>query len=202
MRVFSGSYNWASRALHVFRGYRRPVDLETFNTAPRREATAELLSCCASRRFAAAVAAGRPYASPAALEDAVNVAFESLAWEDVLEALAGHPRIGERAAGRPSGAGQPGGDGRPAAGQSAAEQSAAEQSGVADADRAALAAANAEYEARFGHLFVIRASGLTGRQMLTALRTRLGNDPATERIVATRELAGITVLRLRKALSS
>lgn len=157
-----------------------PVDLETFNAAAPREATAVLLACCASRRFATVVAAGRPYPSLAAVEDAVHAAFESLTWEDVREALSGHPRIGARADGK----------------------SAAEQSGVADSDRAALAAANAGYEARFGHIFVICASGLTGGQMLAALRARLGNDPDTERIVATRELARITTLRLRKALSS
>ena len=167
------------------------MDLETFNAATRREADTVLLSCCASRRFAAAVATGRPYRSLAAAEAATSAAFESLTWDDVLEALEHHPRIGARADGRPAGAGWPGKHG----------QSAAEQSGVADSDRAALAAANAEYEARFGHVFLICASGLTGGQMLAELRARLGNNPHTERIVATRELQKITVLRLRKALT-
>jgi 2-oxo-4-hydroxy-4-carboxy-5-ureidoimidazoline decarboxylase len=168
------------------------VDLETFNAATLPDATAILLSSCASRRFATAVAAGRPYPSPAALEDAVNVTFESLTWDDVEEAMAGHPRIGARAAGRSVGAGWPGKYSR----------SAPEQSGVADSDRVALAAANADYEARFGHIFLICASGLTGAQMLAGLRARLDNNPDTERIVATRELVKITVLRLRKALAS
>jgi 2-oxo-4-hydroxy-4-carboxy-5-ureidoimidazoline decarboxylase len=157
----------------------RAVDLETFNAATRREADAVLLSCCASRRFAAAVDAGRPYPSLAAAETATSAAFESLTWDDVLEALEHHPRIGARAVG----------------------PSRAEQFGVADSDRAALAAANAEYEARFGHVFLICASGLTGGQMLAELRARLANNPATERIVATRELQKITVLRVRKALT-
>ncbi|HEX6449035.1 MAG TPA: 2-oxo-4-hydroxy-4-carboxy-5-ureidoimidazoline decarboxylase [Trebonia sp.] len=155
------------------------MDLETFNAATRRDADAVLLSCCASRRFAAAVTAGRPYPSLDAAEAATSVTFESLTWDDVLEALENHPRIGARAAG----------------------SSRAEQSGVTDFDRGALAAANAEYEARFGHVFLICASGLTGGQMLTELRARLANNPDTERIVATRELQKITVLRLRKALT-
>jgi 2-oxo-4-hydroxy-4-carboxy-5-ureidoimidazoline decarboxylase len=176
----------------AFVGTVRPVDLETFNAATRREADAVLLSCCASRRFAAAVTAGRPYPSLAAAEAATSAAFESLTWDDVMEALEHHPRIGARADdGRSAGAGWPGNHG----------QSAAEQSGVADSDRAALTAANAEYEARFGHIFLICASGLTGGEMLAELRARLGNNPDTERIVATRELQKITVLRLRKALT-
>jgi 2-oxo-4-hydroxy-4-carboxy-5-ureidoimidazoline decarboxylase len=164
----------------AFVGTVRPVDLETFNAATRRKADAVLLSCCASRRFAAAVTAGRPYPSLAAAEAATSAAFKSLNWDDVLEALEHHPRIGARTDGM---------------------SAAAEQSGVADSDRAALAAANAEYEARFGHVFLICASGLTGGEMLAELRARLGNNPDTERIVATRELQKITVLRLRKAVA-
>jgi 2-oxo-4-hydroxy-4-carboxy-5-ureidoimidazoline decarboxylase len=106
--------------------------------------------------------------------------FESLTWEDVLEAMAGHPRIGARVSG----------------------QSAAEQSGVAYSSRAALAEGNLEYEERFGHVFLIRAAGLSGEEMLAALRERLQNDPYSERKVATAELREITVLRARKALGS
>src|ERR1700722_12770662 len=109
------------------------VSLASFNAAATEDAVAVMISCCSSRRFAAAMAAGRPYASLAAAEAAVTVAFESLDWADVLEAIAGHPRIGDRAAG----------------------QSAAEQSGVADSSRAALADRNRAYEARFCHVFLI-----------------------------------------------
>jgi 2-oxo-4-hydroxy-4-carboxy-5-ureidoimidazoline decarboxylase len=156
------------------------VILASFNTAATEDAVAVMLSCCASRRFAAAMAAGRPYPSAAAAEDAVATAFESLDWADVLEALGEHPRIGARVSG----------------------QSAAEQSGVGDASRAALVSGNVEYEERFGHVFLICATGLSGGQMLAALRERLSNDPYTERAVATAELRKITVLRVRKALAS
>ena len=156
------------------------MTLASFNTAATEDAVAVMLSCCASLRFAVAVAAGRPYSSIAAVENAVAAAFEALDWADVLEAMAGHPRIGARVSG----------------------QSAAEQSGVADASRAALLAGNLEYEERFGHVFLICAAGLSGAQMLAALRERLSNDPYTERAVATAELRKITVLRARKALAS
>ncbi len=156
------------------------VSLASFNAAATEDAVAVMMSCCSSRRFAAALAAGRPYPSLAAVEVAITAAFESLGWADVLEAIAGHPRIGARAAG----------------------QSAAEQSGVADSSRAALADGNREYEERFGHVFLICATGLSGGEMLAALRERLGNDPRTERKVATTELRKITVLRARKELGS
>jgi 2-oxo-4-hydroxy-4-carboxy-5-ureidoimidazoline decarboxylase len=139
-----------------------------------------MLSCCASPSFASMMVAGRPYASPDALEAAITSAFASLTWGDVLEAMAGHPRIGDRVTGT----------------------SAAEQSGVTDASRAALVAGNVAYEERFGYVFLICASGLDGEQMLAALRERLTHDPETERAVATRELMKITALRARKLAAS
>ena len=137
-----------------------------------------MLACCASRRFARAMAAGRPYPSGDAVSAAISAVFESLTWDDVLEAMSGHPRIGARVSG----------------------QSAAEQSGVDDGSRAALAAANLEYEARFGHVFLICAAGLSGEQMLSALQRRINTDLCTERTVVTDELRKITVLRALKGL--
>ena len=139
-----------------------------------------MLACCASRRFARAMAAGRPYPSADAVAAAISAVFESLTWDDVLEAMSAHPRIGARVSG----------------------QSAVEQSGVGDSSRAALAAANVRYEARFGHVFLICASGLSGEQMLAAVRQRLNNDLLTERTVATAELEKITALRVGKALGA
>jgi 2-oxo-4-hydroxy-4-carboxy-5-ureidoimidazoline decarboxylase len=156
------------------------LTLAAFNAAPADEAVSAILACCASRRFATAMAAGRPYPSADAAVAAVDAIFESLTWSDVLEAMDRHPRIGARAGG----------------------QSAAEQSGVADATRAALAAGNAEYEDRFGHVFLICASGLTGDQMLGSLRERLKNNADIERTVAATELRMITRLRVAKALAS
>jgi 2-oxo-4-hydroxy-4-carboxy-5-ureidoimidazoline decarboxylase len=157
-----------------------PMTLAEFNAAPVGEAVAAMLACCGSRRFAEAMAAGRPYPSAATAVDAVDAAFESLTWSDVLEAMDRHPRIGARASG----------------------QSAAEQSGVTDATRAALKAGNAEYEDRFGHVFLICATGLTGDQMLGALRERLKNNADIERSVAATELRMITRLRVAKELGS
>jgi 2-oxo-4-hydroxy-4-carboxy-5-ureidoimidazoline decarboxylase len=156
------------------------VTLASFNASSPAEATAMMLACCASRRFAAAMTAGRPYPSPAAAEAATRAALASLSWDDVLDAMSAHPRIGDRVCG----------------------QSAAEQSGVAAESRAALAAGNARYEERFGHVFLICATGLSGEQMRAALEQRLDNHPSSERTVATAELAKITLLRVRKALGS
>lgn len=155
------------------------MTVASFNAASEQEAVRAMLACCASRRFASAMAAGRPYPSAAAATLAVETVFESLTWADVLEAMDGHPRIGARVSG----------------------QSAAEQSGVADDSRAALLSGNAEYEERFGHVFLICATGLSGAQVLSALGQRLKNDELAERLVATAELRKITVLRVGRALA-
>ncbi|GII59950.1 hypothetical protein Skr01_00350 [Sphaerisporangium krabiense] len=150
---------------------------------PRAER--ELLACCGSRAFARAVAAGRPYGDEAALTAAAEAAVRALSWPDVLEALAAHPRVGER----------PGGPSREAS------WSREEQSGAAGADRrvlAGLAAGNARYEERFGHVYLVCATGLTAAAMLERLEARLGNDAEAERAVVTEELAAITRLRVAR----
>ena len=155
------------------------MSLASFNAAPEQEAVTTMLACCASLRFATAMAAGRPYPSEAAALAAVEAVFDSLTWPDVLEAMDAHPRIGARVSG----------------------QSAVEQSGVADDSRTALAEGNAAYEERFGYVFLICATGLSGAQMLGALEQRLKNDEIAEHGVATTELRKITILRVRKALA-
>jgi 2-oxo-4-hydroxy-4-carboxy-5-ureidoimidazoline decarboxylase len=158
--------------------------LAAFNAAPLEAAERDLLACCASARFAKAIADGRPYAEPDALSDAVDTAFAALSWDDIVESMNAHPRIGDRPA---------------SAGWSAAEQSGAAAAG--DQVRQGLAEGNLAYEKHFGHVFLICASGLSGQEMLDQLRARLKNDLQTERTVVRQELLKITQLRLAKLLS-
>ncbi|MGH3098087.1 MAG: 2-oxo-4-hydroxy-4-carboxy-5-ureidoimidazoline decarboxylase [Streptosporangiales bacterium] len=154
------------------------MDLAAFNALPDDKAERALLACCESRAWARAVRSGRPYADRTALLDAAQRAVDGLAEEDVDEALVGHPRIGER---------------------STAGASRGEQAGVdtEDAELArALAEGNRAYEERFGHVYLVCASGRSGRELLAVLQGRLRNDPATERVVVRRELAKINALRL------
>src|SRR6266566_4435856 len=90
-------------------------------------------------------------------------------------------------------------DGAASGGMSAAEQSGAAAAG--DEVRQGLADGNLAYEQRFGHIFLICASGLSGQAMLTQLRDRLGNDQEAERTVVRAELRKITRLRMTKLLN-
>src|SRR6185503_7715606 len=154
--------------------------LGSFNAAPAQDAERTALACCASRTFAKAVADGRPYPDLAA----VDTAFKGLNWDDIVEAMNEHPRIGDRAV---------------RSGMSAAEQSGA--AAASDEVRQGLADGNLAYEQRFGHIFLICASGLSGQEMLEQLRARLGHDDEAERTVVREELRKITRLRMTKLLS-
>lgn len=166
------------------------ASLDRLNRLPRDEAERELLTCCGSRRWAARMAESRPFAT---LDEALARADDvwwALDPADWLEAFRSHPRIGERTA---------------EAGQSEREAgwSRGEQAGVdsAAADtRRALAEGNAEYERRFGHIFIVCASGLSAEEMLERLERRLGNDAETEMRVAAEEQRRIAGMRLRKMM--
>jgi 2-oxo-4-hydroxy-4-carboxy-5-ureidoimidazoline decarboxylase len=166
-----------------------------FNALPAERVQAELLACCAAPGWAARIAAGHPYRSKDDLYAAADAAARALSWADVLTGLAAHPRIGERAQG----------DSREAAWsrrEQAAASSGREQAaaGGEDATATALAEANRAYEQRFGHVFLIFASGRTPEQILAAARARLANDDATERAVVADELRRIALLRLERLL--
>jgi 2-oxo-4-hydroxy-4-carboxy-5-ureidoimidazoline decarboxylase len=164
--------------------------LAAFDAAAPEVVERDVLTCCASRAFARTIAAGRPYREPGALDAAVVAAFTALSWDDIVEGMSAHPRIGDRAA-QATGAG--------AQGWSAAEQSGA--AAASEAVRQGLADGNLAYEERFGHVFLICATGLSGAEMLTRLRARLAHDDNTERTVVRRELLKITQLRMAKLLS-
>jgi allantoicase len=163
------------------------LGLRWLNSLPAAQAHQVLGSCCASRAWVERMAAGRPYADVDALLGASDGAVRELSRDDLAEALSTHPRIGERAVGA----------------SAEAAWSRVEQAGVGTAAgevQAALEEGNRAYEERFGHVFLIRASGRSAEEMLAALRERLGNDPDTEWGVVAEELREITRLRLERLL--
>jgi 2-oxo-4-hydroxy-4-carboxy-5-ureidoimidazoline decarboxylase len=160
-------------------------ELDELPSAP----AAELLrACCGAARWVDAMVGRRPFHTLDALLAEAEDAWWSLEPDDWLEAFAHHPRIGERAGAAPQ-------DARGAA-WSAGEQAGA--AGAAAGVQDALAAANREYEARFGHIYIVCATGKSAEEMLAIARARLANDPETELRVAAGEQAKITRLRLEK----
>ena len=147
------------------------------------ELRSALLACLAVPRWADAVTAQAPFDSTEALLEAAGREATPLARSEVDEALAEHPRIGEK----PTGSSQ-------AAGFSRSEQASvdADDAGLA----AAIAAGNRSYEQRFDRVFLIRAAGRSRREILTELERRLALDDDTEADIVGSELRDITLLRL------
>jgi OHCU decarboxylase len=57
---------------------------------------------------------------------------------------------------------------------------------------------NVAYEERFGHVFLINATGRSAEEMLEALRERLRGDPETELAETAEQQRQITRVRLEK----
>lgn len=165
--------------------------LARLNALPAEEAEREFLACCGSPAWARRMAAARPFADAEALMERADAAWWDLDESDWRAAFRAHPRIGETKA-------QAGQTGR------AQAWSSGEQAGMrsaADATRAALAEGNAAYEARFGYIYIVCATGRTADGMLALLRSRLRNDAETEIRVAAEEQRRITRIRLEKLLA-
>lgn len=164
------------------------MSLEQFNQASAAAAYQQIAHCVAIADWSEALVSARPFNSLAAL----LATAEELAgrWDDraLNLALSAHPRIGEKA----SGSGKE------------AELSRGEQSSVNPEDfqlKQALQAGNTAYEEQFGRVFLIRAKGRSGEEMLSELLRRLANDPQQERQEALKQLREITLLRLKETFA-
>jgi allantoicase len=163
--------------------------LALINSAPPDEARATLMRCCGSARWAAAMVRARPFATRTHLFGVADQLWWHLDDRDWLEAFEHHPRLGAGPAQLRVRFG------------STADWSADEQSGTRGAAPdvlEALAEGNRAYEARFGHVFLVCATGLTAQEMLDRLQERIGNEAANELRVAAGEQVKITRLRLEK----
>jgi OHCU decarboxylase len=167
--------------------------LERLNSLSAAEAETELLKCCGSTEWARALAARRPFGDAPELLAAAEEIWWNLSERDWLEAFAAHPRIGGR---------EPAARTQPAQAESWSRQ---EQAGARDAAQATLdelAAANRAYEEKFGHIYIVCATGKTAAEMLALLHARLSNEASAELRTAAGEQSRITRLRLEKLLTT
>lgn len=167
-------------------------DLGTINGWKEDLFMTELLRCCGSRRWAERLAAERPFASDSDLLSSASQAWFALEPADWLEAFAAHPRIGGKDALRE----------KFAATRGWAQGEQARVSGASEKALEELAAGNEAYEKKFGHIFIVCATGKTAEEMLGALKERLNNDELTELRVAAAEQEKITAIRIQKLLNS
>jgi 2-oxo-4-hydroxy-4-carboxy-5-ureidoimidazoline decarboxylase len=164
--------------------------LEAFNQMPTDEAVAAILPCNGSRAWAEGMVALRPFENSFDLTCTADRVWNSLVETDWQQAFDSHPRIGESEAS--------------AATEQSLKWSSGEQAAanLKDDTQSALAAANREYDAKFGRIFIVCATGKSAEEMLAILHKRLNNEPATELREAVEQQRQITQIRLRKWLAS
>jgi 2-oxo-4-hydroxy-4-carboxy-5-ureidoimidazoline decarboxylase len=167
------------------------MTLQDINGLSADAAAAEFTRCCGAARWAAEMAARRPFADEDELYAVADSLWPLLTGEDWREAFAHHPKIGDRESLRARFA-------------ATAAWASGEQAGVqaaSDEVLDALATGNAAYETRFGSIFIVCATGKTADEMLALLQARLPNPPEEELSVAAEEQKKITRLRLEKLLA-
>ncbi|WP_155060283.1 2-oxo-4-hydroxy-4-carboxy-5-ureidoimidazoline decarboxylase [Streptomyces blattellae] len=158
-----------------------PPGLARFNALEEHAAFAALHEACAATAWVRRLLTARPYATPEDLYAAGDAAMAELTAVDLEEAMAGHPPIGRPKPGDPA--------------------SAREQRGMAGAPeglRAEMLELNLAYQEKFGHVFLICATGRTGEQMRDAVKERMGNSPEQEREIVRTELGKINRIRLAR----
>ena len=164
------------------------MDLTTFNQASAVSAQQAIAHCVAIAEWQQALVAARPFADLKALYRVAEQLTQRWQETALIQALSAHPRIGEKAAGA----------------EKEAALSRSEQAAMQQADSAlqqAMLAGNQRYEQRFGRVFLIRAKGRSGEQMLAELQRRLNNDAETEQQEALAQLREITLLRLKESIT-
>jgi len=163
-----------------------------WNGLPTEEAASEILPCCGSHAWAEKLAAQRPFSTLESLFAASDAVWLALDHSDWQQAFDSHPRIGQRHA-------------QSATAQSLSWSSGEQSAAMASQDYAAkvaLAEGNREYEAKFGRIFLICASGKSTQEILVVLRERMGNTADDELREAVEQQRQITQLRLRRWLEA
>ncbi len=155
------------------------------------ELRAGLEAALGVHRWVVEVAGIAPFDDLDELLHAARTAATPLSPSEIDEALAHHPRIGERASG----------DGAAAA-HSRREQATADSDADDAALSEALAAGNAAYEDRFDRVFLIRAAGRTRAEILDELNRRLALDDDIELEIVGEQLREIAMLRLAATFGS
>jgi 2-oxo-4-hydroxy-4-carboxy-5-ureidoimidazoline decarboxylase len=164
------------------------VDINQINQWSEDEARHAFHRCCGSRRWSELLTTLRPFESESALFEAAERVWWGLARADWLEAFSAHPRIGDLDALRTKFTGT-------------SARAAREQAGVDGAPEHSLrelADENRRYEAQFGYIFIVCATGKTAEEMLGLLRARISNNDEAEIRIAAGEQAKITRLRLEE----
>jgi 2-oxo-4-hydroxy-4-carboxy-5-ureidoimidazoline decarboxylase len=167
------------------------MNLAQLNSLTSEQATHTFMQCCTSSTWVNAMVQARPFADDIAIAKSADLAWQALSEVDYLEAFEGHPKIGDVSSLRAKYANT-----KALAGN--------EQGLVKEADSdvlAELSQGNTDYEAKFGFIFIVCATGKSAKEMSDLLQARLPNTRSKELMHAAEEQRKIFQLRIEKALA-
>ncbi|MFT5574163.1 MAG: 2-oxo-4-hydroxy-4-carboxy-5-ureidoimidazoline decarboxylase [Cryomorphaceae bacterium] len=168
------------------------MPLSVLNNAKDSMAREHFLQCCSSAAWVNRMLESRPFESAQELFNCANTHWQNLTQEDYLQAFDGHPKIGDVGSLRAKYA-------------NTKELAAGEQTQVNAASEDVmqkLAQGNADYQDKFGFIFIVCATGKSAQQMLALLLERIENDRDTELLNAAEEQRKIFQLRLQKLMEA
>jgi len=167
------------------------MTLKEFNSISKEEAFSALEKCCVSKTWIDKFNTCRPFSSENELiKTAASIWYNDCSSEDFKEAFTGHPKIGDV-------------ESLQQKFSNSKEWAEGEQEKVSEANLEIikdLAEANTIYEAKFGYIFIVSASGKSALEMLAIIKARLQNSKEEELFVAMNEQHKITVIRLNKLI--
>ncbi len=162
--------------------------LTGLNQLPPAQLKEALGKCCGASAWVNELAAAFPFNTHDELIKKAEEVWNALPEKDWLEAFKYHPKIGDLSSLQKKFA-------------STAKWASNEQAAVHQTSKEVLqllAEGNAEYEAKFGYIFIVCATGKSAEEMLQLLQSRLSNHREDEIKIAAAEQARITKLRLEK----
>ena len=163
--------------------------LHAWNTAPEAAAMEAMLACCGARRWAVEMVSLRPIQTVVELSEAADRVWDGMKEADWMEAIACHPRIGDRKPAHAS-----------AQSQSWSREEQAQAGAAGEDVLVRLARLNALYEERFGFTYIVCATGKSAEEMLAILERRLLSSREAELREAAEQQRQITQIRHGKWL--
>jgi 2-oxo-4-hydroxy-4-carboxy-5-ureidoimidazoline decarboxylase len=167
------------------------MTLHELNTLPKQRLKEELSRCCGSIAWVNQMLPFFPADDLVELLEDAEEQWYKCSRDDWKEAFSQHPKIGDV-------------ESLSKKFPSTAQWASGEQRGLSTASNEtiqALSKLNADYEKKFGYIFIVCASGKSAEEMLQLLDARLKNDPKEEIEIAAEEQNKITKLRIEKLLA-